>query len=465
MQSVVQAIEKSRDRSVGILTEFLRIPSISTDRGHRDDVRRAAEFLADQFRAAGISTVEVMATGGHPVVYAEWLGAPEAPTVLVYGHYDVQPITDPSLWTSPPFEPVVREGKIWARGATDDKGQLLVHLLAAGAHLAENGRLPVNVKFLIEGEEEIGSEHLAGFVREHRQRLECDAIVVSDTAMYSPDTPSICTGLRGIAYTQFTLRGARQDLHSGSFGGVVDNPAIVLARLIAGLKDPVTGRILVEGFYDDVEEPEPEELEGWAKLPASEDRLLAMTGSPRLFGEAGRTVLERVWSRPTLDVNGIWGGFTAEGSMTVLPARASAKVSMRLVKNQSSDEAAAKLKHHIERALPDSVVLERFENLHGGEPWTCSLDHPAVRAAFAAVDKGFGSPPVPTREGGSIPIVPMLAETLEAPAVLMGFGLHDEGAHSHDEHFDLNNFQAGIRSSAHYLHELRAASAEVKRVT
>jgi acetylornithine deacetylase/succinyl-diaminopimelate desuccinylase-like protein len=461
----VEAIEKSRSQSIEVLTEFLRIPSISTDRARRDDVRRAADFLADRFRALGMTTVEVMPTAGHPIVHAEWLGAPDAPTVLIYGHYDVQPIANASLWTSPPFEPVVRDGKIWARGATDDKGQLLTHALAAGAHLAETGRLPVNVKFLIEGEEEIGSEHLGDFVRQHRERLSCDAIVVSDTAMYAPNIPSICTGLRGIAYTEFTLRGARQDLHSGSFGGVVDNPAIALARLIAGLKDPVSGKILIDGFYDGVEQPSAAELDGWAKLPASEDRVLEMTGSPRLYGEAGRTIHERTWSRPTLDVNGIWGGFIEEGSMTVLPARASAKVSMRLVKNQSSADITEKLRRHIERALPDTVVLERFDGLHGGEPWTCSLEHPAVQAAFAAVEKGFGRTPVPTREGGSIPIVPMLAETLQAPAVLMGFGLHDEGAHSHDEHFDLDNFQAGIRSAAHYFTELRDTAATSKRTT
>ncbi len=457
MESVIKAIEQRRERSVEILQEFLRIPSISTEPNHAGDVSRAAEYIAGIFRESGIEKVEILPTDGHPIVYAEWLGAPGAPTLLVYGHYDVQPIVDAAQWSSPPFEPRIEDGKIWARGATDDKGQLLTHVLGASAHLSETGSLPLNVKFLIEGEEEIGSEHLQEFVEENRERLACDAVVISDTSMYSQGVPSICTGLRGIAFTEFTLKGAAADLHSGGFGGAVDNPAIVLSRLIAGMKDEETARVLIEGFYDDVQDIPAAEREGWAKLPDPEGKFLAAAGAKKLYGEQGYTVVEAVGARPSLDVNGIWGGFTGEGSMTVLPARASAKISMRLVPNQKPADIAAKLKTHIEKNLPDTVTLERFLDLHGGMPWTCSVDHPAVQAAFRAVEHGFGTTPVATREGGSIPIVQMFADVLEAPAVLMGFGLPDEAAHGPDEHYNLDNYQGGIRSAAWYFTELAGA--------
>ncbi len=459
MESVVRAIENHREEAVRMLDDFLRIPSISTDPERAGDVRRAAEFLASAMRDGGLPKVEIMETAGHPVVYGEWLEKTGGPTLLIYGHYDVQPITDESEWTSKPFEPRIADGKIWARGATDDKGQLLTHVLAARAHLSERGELPVNVKFLFEGEEEIGSEHLGDFVLENREMLACDALVISDTAMFSAEVPSICTGLRGIAYTEFTLRGATTDLHSGSFGGAVDNPAMAIAQLLATLKDPETSRVLIEGFYDGIEDPSDEEMAGWAELPPSEERYVEMTGAPRLHGEEGRTLFERIWSRPTLDVNGVWGGFTEAGSMTVLPARASAKVSMRLVPNQDPVDIAAKLKAHLEKHLPPTMVLERFLDLHGGMPWTCSLDHAAVQAAFRALEKGFGTKPVSTREGGSIPIVQMFTDTLGVPAVMMGFGLHDEGAHGPDEHFDLGNFQGGILSSAHYLEEMAGVTS------
>jgi len=459
VNDVIETIERGAERSVGILRDFLRIPSISTSPESEGAVREAAEFLVDVVRKQGFERVELLETAGHPIVYAEWLGAAGAPTLLVYGHYDVQPITDATQWTSPPFEPRVEDGKVWARGSTDDKGQLLVHVLGAGAHLQVNGQLPLNVKFLFEGEEEIGSRHLQQFVEANREKLACDAIVISDTAMYSPEQPSICTGLRGISYVEFTLRGARADLHSGGFGGAVDNPALVLARLLSTLKDPDTAKVLVDGFYDGIEEVPAEERAGWRRLPEPDERFLAAAGAPRLYGEDGYSVLERVWARPSLDVNGIWGGFTGKGSMTVLPATASAKVSMRLVPGQDPGDVAAKLRRHLEAHLPDTVTLERFEDLHDGLPWRCSLEHPAVQAAFRAVERGFGVKPVPTREGGSIPIVQMFADVLGAPAVLMGFGLPDEGAHGPDEHFDLGNFQGGIRSSACYYEELAGALA------
>ena len=466
MADVIQSIERGRDRAVGILEQFLRIPSVSTEPDHKKDVQKAAEFLAQRFRDANLPKVEVVPTAGHPIVLAEWLGAPGAPTILVYGHYDVQPVGELSEWKSPPFEPVIHDGKIWARGATDDKGQLLVHLLAAEAHLRENGSLPVNVKFLIEGEEEIGSEHLGEFLVAQRERLACDAVVISDTAMFAPGVPSICTGLRGIAYTEVTLRGPATDLHSGSFGGAIENPAFALARLIATLKDPKTAKILVDGFYDDVVEPSREEKEAWSRLPHSDERFLGMTGSPKLFGEEGRSTLERIWSRPTLEVNGIYGGFTGEGSKTVLPARASAKISMRLVPNQTPADIARKLEAHLRRHLPDTVVLEKFRALHDGQPWTTSLEHPAMKAAFRALERGFGSKPLPTREGGSIPIVHSFSKILGAPAVLLGFGLTDEGAHGPNEHFDLGNFHQGIRTSAYLFEEIRTAlSAQAPRIS
>ncbi len=457
MNGVIDAIERERDRFVHVLEEFLRIPSVSTDGERRADVQRAAEYLAQRFREAGLPRVEIAPTKGHPIVLAEWTKAPGAPTILVYGHYDVQPPGDPTKWTTPAFEPSIRGGRIYARGSTDDKGQLLTHLFAAEAHLRETGRLPLNVKFLIEGEEEIGSEHLEEFLVAERERLACDAVVISDTTMFAPGVPSVCVGLRGIAYTELTLRGASVDLHSGAFGGAIDNPAYALAQLLLTMKDPQTGRILVDGFYDGVVEPSREEKEGWEKLPHSDAQFREMTGVPALFGEEGRSTLERIWSRPTLEINGIWGGFTGEGSMTVLPARASAKISMRLVANQDPDDIAEKLEAHVRRHLPETVTLERFRNLHGGRPWTTSLDHPAVRAAFRALEKGFGKAPVPTREGGSIPIVHSFTNELGAPAVLLGFGLSDDGAHGPDEHFDLGNFQGGIRTSAYLMEELAAS--------
>ena len=455
MDAVLDHIERRRDKFVEVLTDLLRIPSISADPEHKADVLRAAEHVAAILRGEGIATVEVVPTAGHPIVLGTHVTDPAAPTVLVYGHYDVQPIATPKEWTSPPFEPVVRDGKIWARGSTDDKGQLLTHVLAAGAFLATEGKLPVNLKLLLEGEEEVGSRNLAEFVKQHRDRLACDVVVISDTAMASPGVPSICTGLRGIAYVEMTVRAATQDLHSGAFGGAVDNPALVLARVLGALKDAETGRILIDGFYDDVRAVDPQELRDWQELGEQETDYLAMTGAPALFGEKGFSLLERIWVRPSLDVNGIWGGFTGEGSMTVLPARASAKVSMRLVPDQDPHRAVSMLRKRIEALLPRTVVLERFDDLHGGIPWTARLDHPVMKAAFAAVEKGFGRRPIGTREGGSIPIVPMLQDTLQAPVVLLGFGLHDEGAHGPDEHFDLSNFHHGIRSSAHFLREVR----------
>ncbi len=454
MEPVLDLIQQRRSRFVDVLREFLRIPSISADPVRAGDVRRAAEHLAGILRAEGISQVEIVSTAGHPIVLAEWRGDPVAPTVLVYGHSDVQPIATPEAWTAPPFEPVVRDGKIWARGATDDQGQLLTHVFAAGAHLAASGRLPVNVKFLFEGEEEVGSEHLAEFVQANRARLACDAVVISDTALAAPGVPSLCTGLRGISYVELTVRGPTQDLHSGGFGGAVDNPALALARVLGALKDPKTGRVLVNGFYDDVRPIPDAEREGWRKLRDPDADYLQMTGAPRLFGESGYSVVERIWGRPSLDVNGIWGGFTGEGSMTVLPARASAKVSMRLVADQSPRRAAELLERQVRVLLPETGVLEKFVYLHGGDPWI-AMEHPAVEAAFRAVEKGFGKAPLATREGGSIPIVPMLQDTLDAPVVLLGFGLHDEGAHGPDEHFDLENFAAGTRTAAHFLREVR----------
>jgi acetylornithine deacetylase/succinyl-diaminopimelate desuccinylase-like protein len=457
VEAVVKWIDEGQERALRILTELLRIPSVSTDPEHREDMKRASEYLADLVRGAGIENVEIVPTEGHPIVYGEKLDVPGAPTLLVYGHYDVQPVGDLAKWSTAPFEPQVRDGKIWARGATDDKGQLLIHVFAAEAHLRTHGKLPVNVKYVFEGEEEIGSSNLKRFLEDNRQKLACDAVIISDTSMFGPGVPSLCTGLRGIAYVEFTLRGPASDLHSGSFGGAVANPALVLAQVLTRMKGPESGRVLIEGFYDDVVEPAEAEKRAWANLPQTDEEFRRKVGVPELHGEANRTTLERLWSRPSLDVNGIWGGFTGEGSMTVLPARASAKVSMRLVPEQDPKDIVRKFRAHLEKTLPGTVVLETFKEHHGAQAWTCSVDQPVVQAALRAVEKGFGAPAVPTREGGSIPIVHDFSQILGVPVVLMGIGLNDEGAHGPDEHLDLGNFQAGIRSAAHLLAEGAAA--------
>jgi len=435
------------------LFDFLRIPSVSAEPAHREDVRRCAEWLAARFREAGLAAA-AEETGGHPAVVAEWRGAPGAPTVLVYGHYDVQPAEPLEVWTSPPFEPTVRDGNVVARGATDDKGQLFCHVAAVQAHLAVRGRLPVNVVFLIEGEEESGSAHLERFIETNRERLACDAVVVSDSSQFAPGIPALGYGLRGLVYLQVTLRGPARDLHSGSFGGAVRNPANALAGMLAALHDG-HGRVAVPGFYDAVRPLEDWEREAFSRLPFDEEAFHRDLDVDALPGEEGFSVLERVWARPTLDVNGLWSGYTGEGAKTVLPALASAKLSCRLVPDQDPERVAQLVEERLQALTPAGCRVE-IQRLHGARPVLLPVEAPAIQAAAAALRRGFGAEPVFIREGGSIPVVEAFQRLLGTPVVLLGFGRPDDRAHGPDEKLNLDDFRKGIRTSA-WLWELLAA--------
>jgi acetylornithine deacetylase/succinyl-diaminopimelate desuccinylase-like protein len=403
-------------------------------------------------RRIGLQNVELIPTAGYPVVYGDWTGAPGAPTILFYGHYDVQPVDPVELWESPPFEATVRDGEIYARGSADDKGQVFMHFKAVEAHLKQNGRLPVNIKFILEGEEEVGSENLDDFVRANKDRLAADVVVISDSPMFDRGIPSICYGLRGLAYFQIDLRGTKSDLHSGSFGGAVANPAFVLAQILAQLKDR-GGRIKIPGFYDDVRPLSDAEREEFKKLPFNETKYRKDLGAPKLFGESGYTTLERIWGRPTAEVNGILSGFTGEGAKTVIPAVAMAKVSMRLVPDQDPDRIAKQFEDYIRKIAPKTVEV-KVTRMHGGKPWMTSFDNPFVQAAGRAIEKGFGKAPVFTREGGSIPVVSTFQEELGLPSVLFGVGLPDENAHAPNEKLDVSNFHNGIIASAFLYEEI-----------
>ena len=461
MTDLLAYVDEHRQRYLKELSDFIAIPSVSTDRERAEDVRRCAQWLADHMRGIGLDRVEVMPTKGHPVVYGQWLGAPGKPTVLFYGHYDVQPPDPLDLWTSPPFDATVRDGKLFARGAADDKGQVYVHLKSIEAYLRNTGSLPVNIKLLIEGEEEIGSEHLEEFIGEHRDLLKADLALISDSSMFEHGVPSICYGLRGLAYMQIDLVGPNRDLHSGSFGGTVHNPIQVLSELIAGLHDR-RGKVTIPGFYKDVLPLSSRERKAFRKLPWSDRTYARGLGVKKLYGERGYTTLERVWARPTLECNGIWGGFTGEGAKTVLPSKASAKISMRLVPNQSSEKIARIFERHIARIAPKTVSV-RVHSLHGGEPALTPLDSPGVVAAVRALEHGFGKKPLFQREGGSIPVVVQLKQLLGLDTVLLGFGLPDENAHAPDEFLSLDNFYGGIRTSIHFFNELPAAMNDRKR--
>jgi len=455
MQRVIEYIEQNRDRYLQELNEFLVIPSISNDPQKKGDVGRAAEFVASQLRNAGMSRVEIFSTPGHPIVFAERIEDSLKPTVLIYAHYDVQPVDPLDLWTTPPFEPAIRDNRIYARGAADDKGQMMIHFKSVEALMQIRGKLPVNVKFLVEGEEEIGSPSLDGFIRSHVDLLKADTVAISDTAMFAKGVPSICYGLRGLAYMEIEVIGPNSDLHSGSYGGPVDNPANVLAGMLSDLKDE-NGRITIPRFYDDVIEPTQRERDEFARLPFDSGAFMRELGVEALDGEAGFTTLEQLWVRPTLDINGLLSGYTGEGAKTVIPAKAMAKVSMRLVPNQDPDRIKELFTAHVRSLAPLSVKVD-VRDLHSGKPWVASLDHPAMIAAARAIEKGFGKSPVFQREGGSIPIVATFTEILKVPTVLMGFGLPDENAHAPNEWLDLDNFFAGIKSSAHYLDEVAKA--------
>lgn len=431
------------------LTEFLSIASVSTDPACAGDVQSCASWLADHLTSIGLPTVTIYPTPGHPIVYAEDLSAGEsAPTVLLYGHYDVQPVDPLNLWTNPPFEPVIRDGKIYARGATDDKGQVFLHVKAIEAIYKTDGKLPINIKLLIEGEEEIGSPNLAPFVRENADLLKCNAVLVSDTSMFAPGEPSIVYSLRGLAYMEINVQGPNRDLHSGSYGGAVQNPLNALATIISKLKDEY-GHIKVEGFYDDVLALTEQERADLAALGHSDERLKHDVNVQTLFGEEGYSSIERLGARPTLDVNGFLGGFTGEGAKTVLPARAMAKVSMRLVPHQRHDDIANKFISYVKSITPPGVTVE-VTDLHGADPVLVNRDSPAMYAAVKALEETFGTTCRFTREGGSIPVVLLFDQVLGVPTVLMGFGLNNENAHSPDEHFDLGNFHTGMKAAARY---------------
>ncbi|HWT77288.1 MAG TPA: dipeptidase, partial [Candidatus Methylomirabilis sp.] len=396
---------------------------------------------------------QIMPTGGHPVVHADWLHAPSKPTALVYGHYDVQPVEPLDLWTSGPFDPTIRNGELFARGAVDDKGQVFMHLKALEAHLKTRGTLPMNVKLLIEGEEEIGSPNLDSFIANHLDLLTADVVVISDTAMIAKGAPSITHGLRGLVYFQLDVEGTQSDLHSGSFGGAVINPAFALAQMLAQLKDK-NGRITIPGFYDDVRKLTAEERRAMGRLPFSEKKFQKEIGAPALFGEKGFTTLERLWARPTLEVNGLYSGFIGEGAKTVLPGRAMAKVSMRLVPNQDPAKVARLFAQHVKRLCAKTVRLKVTEISGRGVPWLAPTDHPAVQAMAQAIQKGFGKKPVFTRTGGTIPVVATFTRLLKAPSLLMGIGLPDENAHAPNEKLDLGNLHHGMLSAAHLWNEL-----------
>ncbi|MFH1765611.1 MAG: dipeptidase [Gemmatimonadota bacterium] len=434
------------------LFEFLRIPSVSARSEHSGDIQRAAAWVADRMRDAGLSA-SVMDTPGHPVVLGEWKGAGlEAPTLLIYGHYDVQPPEPLDEWDSPAFEPTVRDGNLFARGASDDKGQLFLHIKALEAQLKGAGGLPVNIVMVAEGEEEIGSPNLVPFVKAHRERLKCDAVVVSDSSMFAPGLPSLLFSLRGLAYFEIHVQGPAGDLHSGSYGGAVVNPGNVLARVVDSLKNE-DGSVAIPGFYDDVMDWDEKTREAIGALPFDLDGFRGEVGAPGLNGEAGFSLLERLWIRPTCDVNGLLCGYTGEGAKTVLPARAMAKVSFRLVPNQDPARVAELLKKHIARIAPPEVKV-RVEELHGGRPWKAELEGRFFEAAKAALQKAFGTAPVLTGEGGSIPIVVDFQEILEAPVLLMGFAPPGANMHAPNEWIPLENFENGIRAVAQFYTEL-----------
>ncbi|MBU8870399.1 MAG: dipeptidase [Gemmatimonadales bacterium] len=449
-QKVLKYLDANQKKHVDQLCEFLRIPSISSQSEYAEDTRKAAKFIADELKDLGL-TVETIDLGGHPLVFAQTEIRPDRKTLLFYGHYDVQPVDPLDLWDNPPFEPVVKDGVIYARGACDDKGQVYTHIKALEAYIKQDVELPVNIKFIIEGEEEAGGESIYRFTEQNPEKLACDAIIVSDTALYNETTPGICYSLKGLAYMEIRVSGPAMDLHSGSYGGTVQNPGNALAEMVARLKDS-EGRCLVPGFYNDVLELDQEERDGFAELGYTDEILKQETGAPAAFGEAGFTTLERMWARPTCDVNGLVSGYGGEGAKTVLPAKAMAKVSMRLVPNQDPDKIAAAFQEYILSIAPAGVRVE-VENLHNANPVLVPRKSEMMTAGMAALEQGFGAKPVFIREGGSIPIVGTFQKCLKSPVLLLGYGLSTDNIHSPNEKFHLNNFWRGARTSAILMSE------------
>jgi acetylornithine deacetylase/succinyl-diaminopimelate desuccinylase-like protein len=443
-------VRQNRGRLLAELKDFLRIPSISTLPEHRPDIGRAAAFVAENLRKVGMENVEIIPTGNHPLIYGDWMHAPGKPTVLCYGHYDVQPADPLELWTTPPFEPTERDGNLYGRGTADDKGQMYMHIKAIEALRAVNGALPVNVKFLVEGEEEVGGASIAKYVAGRPARLRADVALVSDTAMYAEGMPTLCIGLRGLVYLEVDAAGPARDLHSGLYGGAAPNAVFGLIELLAKAKD-ANGVIRIPGIYDDVDEPAPAELESWSRLPFVEQEFLAKeVGSAQLTGEPGRSVLERVWSRPTFEVHGIGGGFTGAGVKTVIPAKATAKVSIRLVPRQDPDKVVAAFREWVAKTTPKGILTE-VRLLSASPGLVVDPQHPAIQVAARAFADIFGKPTVFIRSGGSIPIVGDFANHLRIPTILMGFGLPDDGLHSPNEKYKLENYYMGIMTLAHFF--------------
>jgi len=444
-EKILAHLDDNRDRHVAELVEFLRIPSISSQSDHDEDTRRAAEFMVGELERLGLE-VEVIDLGGHPLIYAQTEQKPDRRTLLFYGHYDVQPVDPLDLWQTPPFEPRIEDGVIYARGACDDKGQVYTHLKALEAYVETGTELPVNVKFIIEGEEESGGESIYRYTEQNPGKLACDAVVVSDTALYDETTPGICYSLKGLAYMEIRVKGPDKDLHSGSYGGTVMNPANALAGIVAKLRDE-DGRCTVPGFYDDVIELEREERDGFAELGYTDEILRKETGSPAPHGEKGYTTLERMWARPTCDVNGLLSGYGGEGAKTIIPSRAMAKVSMRLVPDQDPERIAAAFTSYVKEIAPPEVEVEVIDH-HGARPVLVERKSPMMTAGMTALERGFGAKPVFIREGGSIPIVGTFKECLRSPVLLLGYGLSTDNIHSPNEKFHLDNFWRGIRTSA-----------------
>jgi acetylornithine deacetylase/succinyl-diaminopimelate desuccinylase-like protein len=450
--SAVDFAQKNHSRFLNELKDFLRIPSISTLPEHKGDCRAAAETLAAELTRIGMQNVSLIETEGHPLVYADWLHSEGKPTVLVYGHYDVQPVDPIDEWLSPPFEPTERNGNLYARGAVDDKGQVWAQVKALESLLANGGKLPLNVRVLFEGEEEVGGEGLAKYVASKPANLKSDFALVSDTELFAPGLPTLCVGLRGMIYTEIDVRSAKSDLHSGMYGGAAPNPFVALAQIIARLKDE-DGRVLIPGFYNDIVPPSAEELAAWRSLPFDEESYrMTEVGSKKLVGEPGYSVLERTWARPTLDVHGMPGGFIGAGAKTVIPARAQAKVSMRLVPGMTPAKTFSLYKGYVQGIAPEGVEVE-VRLIHSGDPCLIPVDNRYIQAATRALHEVWGKDTVFIRSGGSIPIVGDFDRHLALPSVMMGFGLPDDQIHAPNEKFNLKNFELGIQSLIRFLQE------------
>ncbi len=448
-QDALQYAHNHRTDFLESLKALLRIPSVSTTPENKADMEQAAEWLVDKLTAIGLDNAKIMPTGGPPVVYADWLQAgADKPTLLIYGHYDVQPVDPVDEWHTPPFEPTIKDDNIYARGATDDKGQFYIHLAAVESYLQAVGHLPINVKFMLEGEEELGSPHLDDFVIEHQELFRADAALISDTPLVDPDTPLIITGVRGLTYMEISMRGSRQDLHSGAYGGVVENPLNAMVKLLAALRNE-DGSVAIPGFYDQVKALTPADREVLNANGTSAEKIMAETGAPTLWGEADYTIAERIGARPTLDIHGIRGGFVGEGQKTVIPAQATAKVSMRLVPDQDPAEIGRLFEAYV-RTLSPATMEVSVRKLSGGEAALVDLSASALEAAAVAYERVFGQRPYYRREGGTLPIVGLINKVLNAPVVMMGFGLPDDNLHAPNEKFHLPNFYRGIETAIHY---------------